>query len=308
MKARLFARFGPEKGLEIKFGSEATIGRGKYNTVSLSSRDVSQRHARVFYDPGSAAYWIEDLDSLNGTRLDGAPVSGRERLGGLHVLSFGATAELFFLELDSEPVKTAVSQTTGTKMRVDGEAPTLPAGLRRPAKHDETQVDGEAPTLPAGLRRPAKHDETQVDAEAPTLPAGLRRPAKHDETQVDAEAPTLPPGLQAPGAESQPKRFVLEVLGNSPDRFPLREGENLIGRSERVQIVLADRDLSRWHATLRVAGDRVWLRDEGSRSHTFVAGERISDEVELEPGSELRFGRLEARLALAEPAADEEGA
>jgi hypothetical protein len=53
----------------------------------------------------------------------------------------------------------------------------------------------------------------------------------------------------------------------------------------------------------------VWLRDEGSRNHTFVADEQISEEVEVEPGSDLRFGHLEARLTLVEdPAGDEEEA
>ena len=49
------------------------------------------------------------------------------------------------------------------------------------------------------------------------------------------------------------------------------------------------------------------MRDEGSRNHTFVADRQISEEVEVEPGSELRFGRLEARLRrVGEGAAEED--
>ena len=80
----------------------------------------------------------------------------------------------------------------------------------------------------------------------------------------------------------------------------------MVGRSGRARVVLRNRELSRRHATFRVEGGRVWLRDEGSRNHTYVAGEQISEEVELEPGSELRFGRLEARLIRAAGAAGEE--
>jgi len=269
MRARLFARFGPEDGLEVEFGSEATIGRGKDNTVLLSSREVSQRHARVFFDPESAAYWIEDLGSLNGSRLDGEPVIGRERLGGLHVLSFGATAELFFLELDSEP--------------------------------EEPEEPGEPEPETAAVATTGKR--TRVDAEVPTLPPGLRPPASGDQTRVDSDVPILPVDLQAVPVAG---RFVLEVTGGAGGRFELREGDNLVGRSGRAHVVLRNQELSRRHATLRVEGDRVWVRDDGSRNHTFVAGEEISEEVELEPGSELRFGRLEVRLSLAEAAAGEE--
>ena len=66
------------------------------------------------------------------------------------------------------------------------------------------------------------------------------------------------------------------------------------------------RELSRRHATLRVAEGRVWLRDEGSRNHTYVADEEISDEVEIEPGTALRFGRLQARLSATELTGGEE--
>ncbi len=278
MRARLFARFGPEAGLDVEFGDEATIGRGRDNSVPLSSREVSQQHARVFFDAESAAYWLEDLGSLNGTRLDGEPVSGRAPLGALHVLSFGAAAELFFLELDRGPEKpeepeTAALETTGRRTRIDAEAPILPAGLQ------------------------AK----RADAAAAGKPGST--------TRVEESPAGLPPSLAGGHAAPVPAaagRFGLEILGSPGGRFELHEGDNLLGRSGRARVVVANRVLSRRHAVLRVEGDRVWLRDEGSRNHTFVGGEEISGEVEIEPASELRFGRLEARLYLTGPVAGEE--
>ncbi len=316
MRAQLFARFGPEQGLEIEFAEEATIGRGKDNSVLLKSREVSQHHARVFYDPESASYWVEDLASLNGTRLDGTSVSGRERLGGLHVLSFGATAELFFVELASEPEEETVAvQAVGSKTRVDGEAPALPPGLRQPAVPDQTRVDGEVPTLPPGLNQPATLDQTLVDAEEPTLPVGAQAKlpdwaagaAPGSATGIEEAPAVLPPSLVGGEATADARRrFVLQVPGSAGGRFELREGDNLVGRSAQAQVVLANRELSRRHATLRVAEGRVWLRDEGSRNHTYVADEEISDEGEIAPGTELRFGRLPARLSAAESAGGEE--
>ena len=296
MRARLFARYGPEAGLELEFGGEATIGRGSENSVPLSSREVSQRHARVFFDADSAAYWVEDLGSLNGTLLDGEPVTGRERLGSLHVLSFGAAAELFFLELDREPEQPeAVSVKEAGIEEADADAQTVPP---------------DAPDEDAGKR-------TRVDVEPTLLPPKLR--AKKDQpsaaetgssTRVEEAPVGLPPSLVGPGeapeAPAGGPRFVLEILGGSGGSFELRDGENLVGRSGRARVVLSHRELSRRHATLRVNEGRVWVRDEGSRNHTFVGDRQVSGEVEIEPGAELRFGRLEVRLRLEAAQAEEE--
>lgn len=291
MKARLFARYGDDAGLDVEFGGEATIGRGKDNTVPLSSREVSQQHARVFFDAESEAYWVEDLGSLNGTRLDGETLSGRERLGQLNVLTLGATAELFFLELDRQPAAESAEQPAGDQTRIDAEAPTLPPGLTAEQAGDRTRVDAEAPTLPPGLR-----------AEQAARPGGA--------TRVDEAPADLPPSLA--GGEGEPQRpvaarFALEIAGGEGGRFELAEGESLVGRSARARIALRNRELSRRHATLRVEGDRVWVRDEGSRNHTFVDGEEITEEVELTVGSELRFGLLQARLVAGPPGQEEPG-
>jgi pSer/pThr/pTyr-binding forkhead associated (FHA) protein len=297
MRARLFARFGPEKGLEVEFGEEATIGRGEENTVPLSSREVSQRHARVFFDTESAAYWVEDLDSLNGTDLDGEPVRGRERLSGLHVLTFGAAAELFFLALEGESEEPPVAE---------------PEATARASAGSPTRVDVEAPSLPAELRQPEPTEQTRVDSETPILPSGLQAKTSDSGggvTRVEESLVELPSRLvsgQAPAAPAPPPRFVLDVQGEGGGRFELRQGDNLIGRSVRARITLRNRELSRRHATFRVEGDRVWLRDEGSRNHTFVAGEPIAEEVEVRSGSELHFGRLEARLLLPAVGGEEE--
>ena len=183
MRARVFAKFGPEDGLEVEFGDEATIGRGKDNTVLLNSREVSQHHARIFFDSESTAYWVEDLGSLNGTQLDGEPLIGRQRLGGLHVLGFGVLAEVFFLELDLEPgvPGSAAVETDGKRTRIDAEAPTLPPELERVATSEQTRVGAEVPTLPEGLqaqggaapkgRKPGA--ATRVEAAPAELPRGL---------------------------------------------------------------------------------------------------------------------------------------
>src|SRR5207237_9285074 len=53
---------------------EITIGRQDGNTIRLTERNVSRRHARFYRENGSLL--LEDLNSYNGVRVNG------ERIGG----------------------------------------------------------------------------------------------------------------------------------------------------------------------------------------------------------------------------------
>lgn len=262
MRARLMARYGPDRGAEAEIGAEATIGRAADSTLQLTAPEVSQHHARIRWDGERGCYLLEDLGSLNGTRLDGEPVERPERLGRLHLVSFGGVSECFFVELEH-----------------GGEEPDAV----EPAKPgSRTAVDGEAPTLPAALRRAAGGAEgTRVDQAPVALPSVLAGGGPR------AEPAAAPPAL------------VLEVDQPERRRYALVEGANLVGRSGRAAVRLRSRQLSRRHATLRVEGGRVWIRDEGSSNHTYVGGRQVEGEVELEPGAEIRFGQLVARLVAA---------
>jgi pSer/pThr/pTyr-binding forkhead associated (FHA) protein len=50
-----------------------TIGRAPDCNVVLNERSVSRHHARIFYESGH--YWLKDLDSANGTKLNGKKIS-----------------------------------------------------------------------------------------------------------------------------------------------------------------------------------------------------------------------------------------
>ncbi len=50
----------------------ATIGRSSDSHIALNVRSVSRHHARIFYEGGH--FWIKDLDSGNGTTVNGKRV------------------------------------------------------------------------------------------------------------------------------------------------------------------------------------------------------------------------------------------
>ncbi len=80
------------------------------------------------------------------------------------------------------------------------------------------------------------------------------------------------------------------------------EGRDLIvtiGRRETCDIILNyDSQVSRLHArvTYDIAAETFYLEDSGSRNGTFVNGERITERVQLRPGTMFRIGRTWLRL------------
>ena len=57
---------------------ELTIGRQEGNTIRLTERNVSRRHAKLLR--GQEAIIIEDLDSYNGVRVNGSRIQGKAEI------------------------------------------------------------------------------------------------------------------------------------------------------------------------------------------------------------------------------------
>jgi transcriptional regulator with GAF, ATPase, and Fis domain/pSer/pThr/pTyr-binding forkhead associated (FHA) protein len=68
-------------------GERATIGRAPTNTIVVHDERASRFHAEIL--PTGAGWAIRDLDSRNGTLLDGAPVTGECLLAPGGVISIG---------------------------------------------------------------------------------------------------------------------------------------------------------------------------------------------------------------------------
>lgn len=82
---------------------------------------------------------------------------------------------------------------------------------------------------------------------------------------------------------------LLQVLegGGIGEIFPLREGENTVGRDAGEVTFPGDRYVSARHARIDVFGGAVTLTDVGSSNGTFV---RIAGATPLEPGDQLLVG------------------
>jgi hypothetical protein len=92
--ARLVIVGGPTSGQVISLSdATAVLGRAATCQVVIEDDYASRRHARIaLRDDG---YWLRDLDSKNGTLLDGQPVTGEVRLTDGATIQIGDTCFRF---------------------------------------------------------------------------------------------------------------------------------------------------------------------------------------------------------------------
>ena len=83
------------------------------------------------------------------------------------------------------------------------------------------------------------------------------------------------------------------LRGGAIHRFG--SGTHLVGRAPQCQLVIPDPRVSRQHAQLLVAEGGLWVQDAGSRAGTFVNGQRIYTQTQLDANSVVAFGPVQFR-------------
>ncbi len=178
--ANLLVKGGALKGQRFQIKTPVVnIGRADYNDIVLPDGSVSSAHAKLQRREG--VWVLVDLDSTNGTFVDG------ERVHGDMAIAPGATVRFGDVQLAFEPTDDAlgVGKMGGTVVLTASSAPARP-----PAAPSPTAAT--TPTTPAAL-------------EAPAVPAP---PARRPSSQSAPPAPPPPPPRPStrPGAKPQPKR------------------------------------------------------------------------------------------------------
>ena len=105
-------------------GEKLTIGRLVENDVALDEASVSSRHAEIFMQDGGAAV-LRDLDSTNGTFLNGEQVTGEHPLAEGDEIYFGSVRSVFM-----EPSAPATAIEAAFEQAVPQSAPDLSGGGR----------------------------------------------------------------------------------------------------------------------------------------------------------------------------------
>ena len=92
----LIALFGPKRGVRLDLEESALVGRSSVADLQLIDGKVSREHCRLTVKGDQV--FVEDLDSQNGTFVNGQPIKGRVLLQRNDELAIGDS--LFMLDPD----------------------------------------------------------------------------------------------------------------------------------------------------------------------------------------------------------------
>ena len=76
-----------------------SIGRAKKNDVMVMDHGCSRHHCQIVFDGDSDEWLLHDLDSSNGTRLNGKKISGNVQLNDGVVIQIGQVHLGFTVDL-----------------------------------------------------------------------------------------------------------------------------------------------------------------------------------------------------------------
>jgi pSer/pThr/pTyr-binding forkhead associated (FHA) protein/tetratricopeptide (TPR) repeat protein len=257
---------------------EISIGRQEGNTIRLTERNVSRRHARLVRREGR--YVLEDLGSHTGTKVNGAAIKAAVPLSdGDHILIGD-----YKLAIKIERPTTTTLGYPNMPLATGGPTPATPVASPaiQPASHPTT------PSAPLTAMAPAEPMEG-----APTIPV---------RTLVDQGlAPGAAPVDSSAASTAAPARLVVTTPPLAGQEFLLDRASVVIGRTQENDIVLNHKSISRHHAKVIRDGDRYVVVDLESANGVRVNGAEY-ERVELQSGDMLELGHVRLRFVTADDA------
>jgi len=258
---------------------EITIGRKEGNTIRLTERNVSRRHARILRNNGEVQ--IEDLGSYNGIRVNNARIAERVSLRVSDQVQIGD----YKLYLKAEGVEQIDDARTMPVERVDN----APTDVMQAVTPPTPPLPVSTPTTPVpGTLLVGSPNRTLV-AISDTDPAG--RPVA---TAAAVAALTAAAGYG---------KLVVLSSNFAGKEFELSRPQMIIGRTEENDIVINHRSISRNHAKLvrEPETSRYTISDLQSSNGVRVNGQDYG-KVELRRGDVIDLGHV--RLRFVEPGED----
>jgi pSer/pThr/pTyr-binding forkhead associated (FHA) protein len=277
---------------------EMTVGRMEGNTIRLTERNVSRRHARLSLQNGSL--FIEDLASFTGVRVNGTKIASPTPLREGDEVQIGDYK--LVLRGDRPPVTdrpttrslpavtTAPLATVGGPVAIPTRASVaamVAQAAQQPASH---------PAADAAVAQPRSRTKTSPPKPMTAVPEPDGAVAEVVEGQ-----PTIP--LRAIGeraAGNQPAsrpaaRLVVLTTDLAGMEIPLDKASLVIGRTEENDVLLNHRSISRHHAKVVRDGDHYTIVDLQSANGIRVNGEDY-ERIELNAGDVVELGHVKIRF------------
>ncbi|MBN2712036.1 MAG: FHA domain-containing protein [Planctomycetes bacterium] len=110
--------------IEIISGREVILGRGKQCNIVVQDKSLSRQHCMIIR--GADGYVIKDMNSANGTRLNGAKIGTPQPLLTGDLINIGKTRILFVADTEEDHEDDGID--AGQTIAID-----LPADMAKPA-------------------------------------------------------------------------------------------------------------------------------------------------------------------------------
>ena len=146
---------------------EAVIGRSSSNQIAIRSERASRRHARVRWDaaatandaPPDGTWVVEDLNSRNGTLLNGQQIETTQALSDGDIIQIAGFAITFSHQIEAvtgdSAFAEASSQATDDQMTLEMDANFITDRRRRSDHLHSPAVEESVGTLVHGIAPPA---------------------------------------------------------------------------------------------------------------------------------------------------------
>jgi pSer/pThr/pTyr-binding forkhead associated (FHA) protein len=281
---------------------EMTIGRQDGNTIRLTERNISRKHARLLRQNGTL--YVEDLASYTGVRVNGArivavtPVAeGDEvQIGDYKLmLRIDRPAAAFNPDRATMPAMPAVLGGPVAPMGTVGGSVAIPT-RRTPPRSGQAQTP---PAPPAPASPMAVQAAINMAAAPPVVRQSAPVPHMTSAVPDPLEAqPTIPVrtlGDDQLSAGLVAARIVIVTSELAGQEFSLARASVVIGRTEENDVVVNHRSISRHHAKIVREGDRYTIVDLQSANGVRVNGEDY-ERIDLHPGDVVELGHVKLRF------------
>ena len=249
-------------------GTRYTLGRSPANRIVLKDDMCSREHAEIYSDD---SYWyLRDLGSLNGSKINMQPVSGERRLVPQDEVLLGRSRFLFLLDL--------------------GELPDLPV-RSTPASNEQIAIKKRL-----GLTRylPALPpiESAKVSAPIETPPQGVSAEEGPRPSTLQALSILYRLGLEM-GNAGTPVELVQVVLNGLLEAIPAEVGAVLELKDTRTLDLIAyhqrDAKAQTYHKVSQFVSSEVLSTHEAILAENVSADKQLSNRESL---AELRVAGL----------------
>ncbi len=272
---------------------EITIGRQEGNTIRLTERNVSRRHAKLVR--ASSRVSIVDLGSANGTKVNGDKIDGQAVLGDGDLVQIGD----YDLAIEREEEIQAQAAPT---VALPGTRPS--GGFRAAAAVDNSLTLPSLPVVSAPTELlPDMNAEQARKTEAVPVPVGADpRTLSTAVIRVDDVQETRRRSVN-PLSPSDVAKLVVLTTEFAGKEFDCVRSEQKIGRTDDNDFALDHRSLSRTHCKIVREDSGEWrVIDLQSANGLLVNGEPYG-QATLKHGDVIELGHVKLKFLLGGAAA-----